>query len=240
MDLRTFFIFAETLLKNEQELRELEEKQRHIEIERKAAEKEIPILEKAIKEQVDKIKEEAKSSVAKYEKEVDYKNLQDWITDNMSSFERTCAPVLQALLDDSYSSIDRATVLATMYPEIFTRYLQAKLNETSTPLTDLVSDKNDMVRDQLELEKKLNQLSLSLTDLKKRIPKVESAYNFPLKQTLEMVSLAELEAWENVMPLIKKYKLAALDADKATKVDDALEEAAKAAESIIEDDLVTA
>ncbi|MDR0196818.1 MAG: hypothetical protein LBI36_01165 [Oscillospiraceae bacterium] len=208
MDLRTFFVFAETLLKNERELKELRKQLQQIDEEVETAEKEIPALSVSVKRQIGRIKEEAKKSVAVFEGKVNYDDLRGWITANMASFDRTYAPVLQALMDDTYSSVDRASVLATMYPEIFAKFLETMLN-SPIPLTDAINEKNDMVRRQIEFEKKINQLSLTKTGLAKRIPKVEGAYNFPLKQILEIVSLQELEAWESVMPLIKKLKIAA-------------------------------
>ncbi|MDR0223039.1 MAG: hypothetical protein LBI38_05865 [Oscillospiraceae bacterium] len=216
MDLRTFFVFAETLLKNERELQELKEQQRRIDDEVATAEREIPALSESIKRQTERIKKEAKKSAVAFEGKVDYGGLKDWLAANMSSFDRVCAPVLQALTDDGYSPLDRASVLATMYPEIFAKFLELTLN-SPTELTEMVNEKNDMVKRQIEFEKRINQLSLTKTSLSKRIPKVEGAYNFPLKQILEIVSLKELEAWEGVLPLIKKLKVAAAEAEKAAR-----------------------
>jgi len=214
MDLRTFFTLCDSLLISEKTLANLQNQAKQGDRELSELEDRLGELAKLIEKKASEIREEAKKEVAVYSAKKNYDSLREYLTINMSSFDSSMQPMLQTLLNNDVPAIDRATVLATLYPELFAKYLGADLGEKA-PINGLIEEKDAMLKERAEKEKKLGELSSSLTEINKRIKNEEGRFDFPLKHVIEIVSMSELESWEKVLPRIKALKAKALEAEKA-------------------------
>lgn len=218
MDLRTFFTLCDSLLISENTLRTLKNQAEQSNRDYSQAEARLAELAKLLEKKNSEIREEAKKSVAVYATKKNYDNLREFLTINMSSFDSSMQPMLQSLLSNDVPSVDRASVLATLYPELFAKYLGADLGEKAA-IVSLIEEKEKLLGEKAEKEKRRNDLSSALTEINKRIKNEEGRFDFPLKHVVDIVSMSELEAWEKVLPRIKALKAKATEADKASDSD---------------------
>jgi len=218
MDLRTFFTLCDSLLISENTLKTLKNQSEQANRDFAQAEARLNDLAKLLEKKTSEIREEAKKSVTAYANKKNYDSLREYLTINMSSFDSSMQPMLQSLLSNDVPAIDRASVLATLYPELFARYLGTDLNEKAEIVT-LIEEKDKLVSEKNDKEKQRNDLSSSLTEINKRIKNEEGRFDFPLKHVVEIVSMSELEAWEKVLPRIKDLKKKAMEADKAASAE---------------------
>jgi len=218
MDLRTFFTLCDSLLISENTLKTLKNQAEQANRDFASAEARLSDLAKLLDKKTSEIREEAKKSVAAYATKKNYDTLREFLTINMSSFDSSMQPMLQSLLSNDVPAIDRASVLATLYPELFARYLGTDLTEKAA-IVGMIEEKDKLLKEKADKEKQRNDLSTSLTEINKRIKNEEGRFDFPLKHVVEIVSMSELEAWEKVLPRIKDLKRKAMEADKAEAAD---------------------
>jgi|GEM_PF-3566468 len=213
MDLRTFFTLCDSLLISEKTLANLKKQAEQGTRDFNVAETRLNELVKLLEKKTAEIRDEAKKSVTAYASRKNYDTLREFLTINMSSFDSSMQPMLQTLLSNDVPAIDRATVLATLYPELFAKYLGSDLGEKAK-ITELIEEKDRIVKERAALEKQRGDFSSSLAEINKRIKNEEGRFDFPLKHVIDIVSMSELEAWEKVLPRIKGLKAKAMEAEK--------------------------